>query len=136
MFKDQIQCRHSINYSLHHVKLTVGRGFPLRQHSSLQVCRTCITRGRNRNVKTGADSFSSCHKLYPSGSRRRTGCTSGLYCGTAFGTAANAIQRSQLLTRHQISCHITVTEKVREIPFLLTITKNSTVLCILHKHFL
>lgn len=60
--------------SLYH--LTVGTGLPLKQHNNLQVSRACITRGRNRNVKLGAVSDSSCQNVYGNGSRRLTGCCS------------------------------------------------------------
>ena len=47
----------SSRLSLYH--LTVGNGLPLRQHNSLQVSLSCITRGRKRKVKLGAHSCSS-----------------------------------------------------------------------------
>lgn len=48
----------SSRLSLYH--LTVGKGLPARQQRSLQVSFSCITRGRNRKVKLGAHSCSSC----------------------------------------------------------------------------
>uniref|UniRef100_A0A1B0C450 Uncharacterized protein n=1 Tax=Glossina palpalis gambiensis TaxID=67801 RepID=A0A1B0C450_9MUSC len=58
-----------IENSLHSISrpslknLTVGTGLPLKQHRSLQVSRACMTRGRKRNVKLGADSASSCQNV-------------------------------------------------------------------------
>ncbi|KAH1023228.1 hypothetical protein HUJ04_012472 [Dendroctonus ponderosae] len=75
----------SSRLSLYH--LTVGNGFPLRQHSSLQVSLSCMTRGLSRKVKLGAHSCSSCQNVYGKGSRRLTCAVSGLYSGTTVGKA-------------------------------------------------
>lgn len=66
--------------------LTVGVGLPLRQQSSLQVSRDCMTRGRSWNVNTGAVSEDSCQKVYGKASRRRG--ASGKCWRWTFGTAA------------------------------------------------